>query len=54
MKIIEYEKKYNEEVKKLLVELQEYIASIDKEEYNIITTEYKEAYFKKTMEEVNQ
>ena len=54
MKIIEYEKKYNEEVKKLLVELQEYIASIDKEGYNIITTEYKEAYFKKTMEEVNK
>ena len=47
MEIIEYEEKYNEEIKKLLVELQEYIASIDKEGYNIITKEYKEAYFKK-------
>lgn len=54
MEIIEYEEKYNEEIKKLLVELQEYIASIDKEGYNIITKEFKEAYFKKTMEEVNK
>lgn len=52
MEIIEYEGKYNEEMKKLLVELQEYIASIDQEGYNIITKEYKEDYFKKTMEEV--
>ena len=53
MKIIEYKEKYNEEIKKLLVELQEYIANIDKEGYNIITKEFKESYFKKTMEEVN-
>ncbi len=53
MEIIEYEDKYCEPVKDLLEELQEYIASIDKEGYNIVTTMFKEEYFKKTMAEVN-
>lgn len=52
--IIEYEKKYDECVKNLLVELQEHIAIMDKEGYNILTREYKEEYFKKTLEEVNK
>jgi len=52
--IIRYEQKYKEEVKDLLVELQEYIVSIDKEKYNIITPEYREKYFDKTIEEVNK
>lgn len=50
--IIEYDEKYKEEVKDLLVELQEYIVSIDKEKYNIITKEYRGNYFNKTMDEI--
>jgi len=52
--IIKYESKYDEEVKDLLVELQEHIVSIDKEKYNIITPEYREKYFDETIEEVNK
>jgi len=52
--IIEYETKYDEEVKDLLVELQEHIVSIDKEKYNLITSEYRETYFNKTIDEVNK
>ena len=50
--IIEYAEKYKEEVKDLLVELQEYIVSIDKEKYKIITKEYRDNYFNKTMDEI--
>ena len=50
--IIEYDEKYKDEVKDLLVELQEYIVSIDKEKYNIITKEYRNNYFNKTMDEI--
>ncbi len=52
--IIEYDKKYDEDIKRLLEELQVYIASIDEEDYNIVTKEYKEKYFIETMEEVNK
>ena len=52
--IIEYNEKYKEEVKDLLVELQEYIVSVDKEKYNIITKEYRDKYFNKTMEGINK
>ena len=52
--IIEYEKKYDENIKDLLVELQEHIVNIDKERYNIITPTYREEYFKKTMEEIKK
>lgn len=51
--IIEYEKQYDENIKDLLVELQEHIVNIDKEKYNIITPSYREEYFKKTIDEVN-
>lgn len=54
MKIINYSNKYNEQIKDLLVELQEYIAEIDKEKYNILTNEYREKYFEKKMNEVNK
>ena len=54
MKIIDYSSQYDEEIKDLLVELQEYIAGIDKEKYNIITDEYREKYFKKTLSEVEK
>lgn len=52
--IINYETKYDKEVKDLLVELQEHIVLIDKEKYNIITPEYKDTYFNKTIDEVNK
>ena len=52
--IIEYNENYKEEVKDLLVELQEYIVSIDKEKYNIITKEYRDNYFNKTIEDIDK
>lgn len=52
--IIEYNEIYNENIKDLLVELQEHIVEIDKEGYNILTNEYREEYFKKTMEEIKK
>ena len=52
--ITEYAPKYDETIKDLLVELQEYIVSIDKEKYNIIGPEYRELYFLKTMQEVKE
>ena len=52
--IIEYNSKYNEEIKDLLVELQEHIVNIDKLKYNIITDKYREEYFKETMNEVSK
>ena len=52
--IKEYSEKYNEQVKDLLVELQEHIVSIDIEKYNILTDEFREKYFAKTIEEINK
>ena len=54
MEIIDYSSKYNEDIKDLLVELQEYIAEIGREKYNILTDEYREKYFEKTLNEVNK
>jgi ribosomal protein S18 acetylase RimI-like enzyme len=42
MKIIEYKEEYLEEVKDLLVELEEYIISIDQDNLDIIHPEYRE------------
>ena len=42
VKIIEYEDKYLEDVRNLLVELEKYIISIDKDELDILHPEYKE------------
>ena len=42
MKIIEYDNKYLEDVRDLLVELEEYLISIDKDNLDIIHTEYRE------------
>ena len=42
MKIIEYEDKYLEDVKDLLVELEEYILSIDKDELDQLHPEYRD------------
>ena len=52
--IIEYEEKYQEEVKDLLEELQEYIQSIDKEKYNILTPEYRDKYFIEKQKEIEE
>jgi len=52
--IIEYNSKYDEQIKDLLVQLQQYLADMDKEGYNIVGNEYKEKYFTKTMEEVKK
>ena len=52
--IIEYDEIYNEQIKDLLTELQEHIVDIDKEKYNIMTKEYREEYFKKTIEEIKR
>lgn len=49
--IIEYDSKYIEDVKDLLCELQEHISNIDKENYNILTKEYRNQYFNKIKEE---
>lgn len=54
MEIINYSTKYDESIKNLLVELQEYIVQLDKEKYNILTADYREKYFEKTMDEVNR
>ncbi len=54
MEIINYSSKYDEDIKDLLVELQEYIAQIDREKYNILTDEYREKCFHETMDEVNK
>ena len=42
MKIIEYEDKYLEDVKDLLVELEEYIVSIDKDNLDQVHSEYRD------------
>ena len=51
--IIEYDPKHDEEIKDLLVELQEHIQSIDIEGYNILTEEYRELYFLKVLNDIN-
>lgn len=39
--IIEYSPNYNEQIKNLLVELQQYLSDIDKEGYNIVGDDYR-------------
>ena len=38
--IVEYNSKYDDDIKSLLIELQKHIVAIDKEGYNILTKEY--------------
>ena len=52
--IVEYNSKYDEDIKDLLVQLQQYLADIDKEKYNIVGDGYREKYFDKTIEEVKK
>ena len=52
MKIIEYEDKYLENVKDLLVELEEYIVSIDKDNLDQVHSEYRDKMAILDLEEV--
>ena len=54
MKIIEYEDKYLEDIKDLLVELEEYIVSIDKDNLDQLHPEYREKMAILDLEEVNK
>ena len=52
--IIDYDSQYDEQVKDLLVELQQHLVEIDQEGYHTLEKEYREKYFTKTMEEINK
>lgn len=52
--IIEYDSKYDEQIKDLLVQLQQYLVDMDKEGYNIVGDGYRDKYFEKTLEEVKK
>ncbi len=54
MKIIEYEDKYLEDVRDLLVELEEYILSIDYDHLDQLHEEYREKMALIDLEEVNK
>ena len=54
MKIIEYEDKYLEDVKDLLVELEEYILSIDQDNLDRLHEEYHDKMVILDLEEVNE
>ena len=53
MKIVEYEEKYLEDVRDLLVELEEYIVSIDKDNLDRVHPEYREKMALIDLQEVN-
>lgn len=52
--IIEYDEKYIEDVKDLMVELEEYIVSIDKDELDQVGENYREKYVDFMLEEVRE
>lgn len=54
MQIIEYEDKYLEDVKDLLVELEEYILTVDKDELDQLHPEYREKKALLDLEEVKE
>ena len=54
MKIVEYEEKYLEDVKDLLVELEEYILSIDKDALDQLHPEYRDKMAILDLEEVKE
>ena len=54
VQIIEYEEKYLDDVKNLLVELQEYILSIDQDNLDQLHSEYREKMAILDLEEVNK
>ena len=54
MEIIEYSKKYNEQIKNLLVDLQEYLIEIDDWNTQVLYEQYKEESFKIDLRKVNE
>lgn len=52
MEIIEYEEKYAENVKDLLVELQEHLVEVDYWHFQVMKESYRENCFKRDMEAV--
>jgi len=52
MEIIEYEEKYAEDVKDLLVELQEHLVEIDYWHFQVMRESYRENCYKRDMEAV--
>ena len=52
--VLEYDLKYDEDIKDLLVQLQQHLADIDIEKFNIVGDRYREKYFEKTLEEVKK
>ena len=54
MKVIEYEEKYLEDVRNLLVELEEYIISIDKDNLDTLHPKYREKMALLDLEEVDK
>ena len=52
MQVVEYEDKYLEDVRNLLVELEEYIVSIDKDCLDCVHPEYREKMVKIDLDEV--
>ncbi len=53
MKIIEYNKKYDEDIKDLLVELEEYIVSIDEDHLDVVSEDYREKMIITDLKNVN-
>ena len=53
MEIVEYKEKYLEDVRDLLVELEEYLAAIDKDELDMVHPEYREKMALVDLEDVN-
>ena len=53
MQIIEYNSKYDEQIKDLLVELQNYLIDIDDWHTQVMLSEYREENFKMDMRKVN-
>lgn len=54
MEIIDYDKKYDEDIKNLLVELQKYLVEIDNWHFQVLKECYKEAAFKMDMQRVKE
>ena len=50
--IVEYNEKYNEQIKELLIERQNYLIDIDDWHTQVMVPEYKEKYFELDMEKV--
>lgn len=50
--IVEYDEKYNEQIKDLLVELQNYLIDIDDWHTQVLIPEYREKYFEMDMKKV--